>query len=264
MPEETPPVPAKLKPSASIILLREGEQGVELFVVRRNAKMRFAAGATAFPGGALDQQDIDFAGAVNPSDKLLPYQINAIRELFEETGLLFASLQDSDEILSAAEVGKLSHYRKPIVDGELSFESFLKEQQLVLNTDALIHFSKWIAPEMVKQRFATDFFLARSPADQCDNYDIKQLDTGEHDAAYWCPLATLMERLAGGEISMLFPTEMNCIRLMQENTVDQIIAAAVQPAPVVKTRAKKTEHGISVYAPPEAGVGPLVRELPIR
>ena len=243
------------KPSASIILLRDGDQGVELFVVRRNQQMRFAAGATAFPGGALDQQDIDFANRLNSGDEILPFRINAIRELFEETGMLFAA-DSAGNLLSAKAVNNLSHYRELLVSEQLSFEQFLAQENLTLMTNKLVHFACWVAPEIVEHRFATDFFLAPQPSDQ-----QSEPDTGELDAAYWSPLTVLMNELRNGEISMLFPTEMNCLRLMQHQTVAEIFAAVRQPAPVIYTTIEQTADEIMLCTPPEAEVGLQKRQL---
>ena len=249
------PVASQPRPSASIILLREGEQDVELFVVRRNQQMRFAPGATAFPGGALDRQDIEFAKKLDADDPLLPYRINAIRELFEETGLLLAS-DRTGNFLSAAETAVLSHYRKALVDDLLSFEQFVSQEQLVLEIDSLVHFARWVAPAVVKPRFETDFFLALEPGDQQGQYD-----PGELDAAYWSPLGMLMQQLQQGEINMVFPTEMNCLRLMQHSTVEQLMSELAQPAPVIRTVAEETPEGIFLCTPPEAGVGEQRRKF---
>lgn len=247
--KQTPDSGPEPRPSASIILIRDGDQGVELFVVRRNANMRFAPGATAFPGGALDKQDRDFANAINPQDDILPFRINAIRELFEETGLLLARNKHG-ELLNRSEALALFHYREPLVNDVLSFEAFVQKESLQLNLDSLVHFARWVAPAVVKPRFATDFFLAPQPGDQ-----HSEPDTGELDAAHWVPLQTLMSQVESREVKMVFPTEMNCLRLMQQPNVNEIMAAATQPAPIIRTVSEETDEGIFLCTPPEAGVG---------
>ena len=246
------------KPSASIILLRDGPDGVELFVVQRSEAMDVAANATAFPGGALDQQDIDFANAINPEDHLLAVKINAIRELFEETGLLYASSEPEGHLLSAKQLEAVAHFRQPIIDEQLTFERFLADQGLHLRHDALFHFIKLVTPKVVRRRFSTDFFVAVEPADQRPDHHKDELQS-----AYWCSLQSLLKESATGSIELRFPTELNCVRLAQQDSVENIMTNLEHPVPVVTPFVEKLDDGILLTAPPEAGVGNMQRLVPL-
>ena len=128
------------KPAATILLLRPGNNNLEVFMVVRHHQIDFASGALVFPGGKADPQDFE--------DELLPYlqgassdldmraaQVSAIREAFEECGILLARAVGSQQIISGERLQSLQYQREPMNKGEITLLDFLHNEQLVLACD---------------------------------------------------------------------------------------------------------------------------------
>ena len=138
-------------------------------MVVRHHQIDFASGALVFPGGKADPQDFD--------DALIPYlrgaeadtdmraaQVSAIREAFEECGILLAREAGSDDIISGARLAELQSAREPMNKGDIALLDFLQNEKLELACDTLTHFAHWITPPMMPKRFDTHFYLAIPPA----------------------------------------------------------------------------------------------------
>ena len=123
------------KPAATILLLRQGNNNLEVFMVVRHHQIDFASGALVFPGGKADPQDFE--------DSLMPYlqgaadhtdmraaQVSAIREAFEECGILLAREVGSEDIISAKRLESLQDQREPMNKGEITLLDFLRNEQL--------------------------------------------------------------------------------------------------------------------------------------
>ena len=133
-------------PSATILMLRENRDVLETFMVVRHHQIDFASGALVFPGGKVDQADYGLedlcSGLDNHDDGTHPaYKIGAIREAFEESGILFARDSSSLEIVSGDRLAEFSHYREKLHSGEISFRSFLESERLILACEELQHFA---------------------------------------------------------------------------------------------------------------------------
>ena len=156
------------KPAATILLLRPGNKSLEVFMVVRHHQIDFASGALVFPGGKADPQDFEdsliphLQGAAKDTD-MRAAQISAIREAFEECGILLAREVGSDDIISAERLQSLQEQREPMNKGEVTLLEFLQNEQLVLACDELTHFAHWITPPMMPKRFDTHFYLAIPP-----------------------------------------------------------------------------------------------------
>ena len=163
-------------PSATILLLRPGSTDIEVFMVVRHHQIDFASGALVFPGGKADPQD--FADALIPmlsgahaDQNMRAIQVSAIREAFEECGVLLAREVGSDTLIPGARLQSLEHYREALNSGEVALLDFLVTEQLVLACDTLVHFAHWITPEMMPKRFDTHFYLAMAPQDHVALHD---------------------------------------------------------------------------------------------
>ena len=205
------------RPAATLILAREAAQGVEVFLLRRTHLAEFAGGAYVFPGGALDPSDQDdhwAAHCVGMDDaaasrllKLehggLAYWVAAIRECFEEAGLLLAydrrgELLALDRPDVALEFGTL---RERLIAGTLSFEELCSSRDLRLALDHLAYFSHWITGQGRPRRYDTRFFVAVAPQAQTASHD-----TSETVAHIWIRPAEALERHRRGELDLMFPT----------------------------------------------------------
>jgi 8-oxo-dGTP pyrophosphatase MutT (NUDIX family) len=175
--------PVAAKPSSTVVLLREKENAPELLMVRRRAGDAFG-GSYAFPGGVVDHDESDAHGlidGISPDDanatlKLdedgLDYYSAAIRELFEETGILLAR-SDSGEWASVTP--ELQRLRIEVDKGRLRWSDFLQTEGLRVACDALHYFAYWQTPLDQHKRWSTRFFLAESPAGQEATHDGSEI-----------------------------------------------------------------------------------------
>lgn len=187
------PGPAPL-PSATVALVREAAAGPELLLVLRHSRASFGD-SYVFPGGLLETQDYDVwdrcdgpdAGKANATLDLdnggLAYYSAAIRELFEEAGVLLARTPDG----SWADSEECAGYRAALNEGRVQWRDFLDQHDLRLACDALHYFSYWITPREVRKRFTTRFFVAAMPNGQ----EASHCGTELMDSCWRTPAAAL-------------------------------------------------------------------------
>lgn len=164
---------AVARPSSTVVLARDGVTAPELYLVRRHAQSSFGD-TYAFPGGVVEPADAGVSGfcrglsideanrSLELEDGAIDYYSAAIRELFEESGVLLAGKQP-DEPVDAAD---LTSARDALNGGTLRWDRFVADRQFVLRCDALHYFSFWITPVFFDKRYATRFFLAEMPGGQ--------------------------------------------------------------------------------------------------
>lgn len=208
--------------AATLVLLRETNAGVELFMVERAKTMGFAGGMMVFPGGKVDAADIDLIGdatlaigfaELDPADAAA--RIAAIRETFEEAGVLLTHGGPVSEALR-------DHWRARVVQHEESFADFLHTTGHRLVADALVPFAHWCPPaNLERRRFDTRFYLARMPEGETAWHD-----GGETVRSRWLTAAEALARADAGESSIIFPTRRNLERLAQHGSIDELIVAA--------------------------------------
>lgn len=138
--------------AASVILLRDGADGPEVFLLRRRKSASFMGGAYVFPGGAADPGEDD-------------PRITAARELFEEAGVLLATTPVTRDVAAAL--------RRRTLDGE-PLPALLAEAGLALDPDALSYFAHWITPSVEAKRFSARFFIAMLPEGQAPSFDDRE------------------------------------------------------------------------------------------
>src|SRR5215472_11930509 len=163
-PSQPPKVPVTPVPAATLLLVRDGPEGIEVLLTTRHAAAGFAAGAAVFPGGKLDADDHASASADRAGD---PFRIAAIRETFEESGILLARRGLGDAMLSGAALAELVA-RDP---SPPDFAAFIERGALTLATDQLVPFAHWITPVDQPKRYDTRFFLAPAPPGQMAQHD---------------------------------------------------------------------------------------------
>ncbi|OFZ91104.1 MAG: hypothetical protein A2V78_07040 [Betaproteobacteria bacterium RBG_16_64_18] len=205
------------RPAATLILARETAAGIEVFLLRRTHLAQFAGGAYVFPGGALDTSDEDprwAAHCVGMDDAVasrllelehggLAYWVAAIRECFEEAGLLLAR-DCSGELLALDDPDTARAYaglRLQLIAGSLSFAELCSERKLLLALDHVAYFSHWITGQGRPRRFDARFFVAVAPPRQTPSHD-----RGETVDHVWIRPADALEGHRRGELELLFPT----------------------------------------------------------
>jgi 8-oxo-dGTP pyrophosphatase MutT (NUDIX family) len=211
VPPEIPDPPATPRDSATVMLVRDGARGLEVFLIRRVAGMAFAGGMTAFPGGSVDLRDADASVAWHGPEAgwwgerfgVAPGMARAlvcaaVRETFEESGVLLAG-PDAESVVS--DTLPYAGARQALVDREVSLAGFLADAGLVLRADLLRPWANWVTPVAERRRFDTRFFLAAVPSGQ-------RADGATSEAAdvAWCGPTEALDDWKQGRRGLLPPT----------------------------------------------------------
>ncbi len=244
---------AEAVPAATILMLRDGPDGLETFMVVRHHQIDFASGALVFPGGKVDEGDSKVwhrcTGVEDVDDVQVSMMAGAIREAFEECGILLARPADSDQLVDGERLQALEKYRKPLNDGELTLGDFLDMEDLLLACDLLTPFAHWITPEMMPKRFDTWFYLAVAPADH-----LAVHDGHESVDSIWIRPEDAVAGAKDGTYTIIFPTLLNIQMLDESQTVAAAIADANNRTIVsVLPWTEKRDDGNYICIPPEAG-----------
>lgn len=232
--DRAPSTPAAPRDAATVALLRDGPDGVEAYLMRRQRSMAFAAGMYVFPGGGVDRRDADasigWAGPIlaqwsarlactQPSARALVCA--AVRETFEESGILLAGPDAASIVADTCGVPWAAD-RVGLEHRDHSLAELLQRRNLVLRTDLLAAWTHWITPEFEPRRFDTRFFVAALP----DGQRVGEL-AREADRADWMPLRATVEAVDAGAVQMLPPTYVTCGELARlDRAADALTAAA--------------------------------------
>ncbi len=224
--------PVQPKDAATIVVVRDGDDGIEAYLMRRQSSMKFAAGFYVFPGGGVQADDRDadipwsgpgadvwaarFGCDVSLARGLV---VAAVRETFEETGVLLAG-PDADTVLADTSTPDLQQARDDLEERRIGFGDFLSGRGLVLRADLLGAWSHWITPAFEPRRYDTRFFVAALPAGQRVGTISR-----ESDHARWVPLREVLAAITAGEAEMMPPTIATC-RQVASLTAATIVAAS--------------------------------------
>ncbi|MGA0877932.1 MAG: NUDIX domain-containing protein [Ilumatobacteraceae bacterium] len=206
------PAAVAIRPAATVMLVRESDgTGIEVFMMRRTTKAAFAGGMYVFPGGAVDAEDSS-------------HEVAAIRECFEEAGVLLARSADGSIVRLDDPLvhDRFSIYRHAVHSGERSMTSVLDAENLTAMVDQMHWVSHWVTPFGEVRRFDTRFFVAAMPPDQEPLHD--DLETVD---SLWVTPGEALSRARRGELMMLPPTIVNLGFLADHRTVDGILSSVV-------------------------------------
>lgn len=229
-PRQAVPDGVPARPASTVLVVRDGPTGVEVFMLRRQPTMAFAAGALVFPGGGVDPQDHDPAvpwrgpSAAEwgrtlglPASAARAHVCAAVRETFEECGVLLATPQDGadppDPALLAAD-------RRRLITGRTTFGRLLAARGLVLRSDLLRPWAHFVTPGWYPRRYDTRFFLARLPHRQ----QALHLGGEAAESRWWTPAEALAQGLSG-EVLLMDPTRMCLEDLVDVGTVAELVEA---------------------------------------
>ena len=250
-----------LKPASTILFVRDGEAGLEVFMVARHHQIDFASGALVFPGGKVDEGDNireirEYCDGIEGlSDDDFALQVAAIREGFEECGLLLAREEGQVGLINAKRLEELDKYREPMNNHQITLIDFLKEQKLRLACDELHSYSRWITPEFMPKRFDTAFYLAKAPLDQVASHDgYESVDS------VWINPQQALDDAEAGRRTVIFPTRLNLKVLAEASSVGEAFSQnfSRQKKPILPTLCRER---LTVYMqlPEDGGYG-VVKE----
>ncbi|MEE4297853.1 MAG: hypothetical protein V2J24_00300 [Pseudomonadales bacterium] len=236
-PDQTRFVPAAeadLRLAATVMLLRDAPRGPEVFMMKRTSRIDFG-GLHVFPGGKVHHEDAHGAMArhcrglsdeeaslrLGIAEDGLAFWVAAIRECFEEAGVLLAYGPDGDLIRTEKPrwAAGLARLRDELNAGRRSFLEVCQATEMQLAVDRVAYFSHWITPEGPPRRYDTRFFVAMAPEKQEGVHDDSELvDSG------WLRPADALAARERGEIEMIHPTFVTLQALTAWNDVDVLLA----------------------------------------
>jgi 8-oxo-dGTP pyrophosphatase MutT (NUDIX family) len=255
----TPPGAAPetpIRPAASVVILRDGKDGIETFMLVRQegASMAFS-GALVFPGGKVDKADGVSAwnnhAPATPPVPGRPFWIAAIRETFEEAGLLLARSQGGGPLLDAKAAHKIvAAERQARIGGmESDFVDLVAAHRLTLAVDQMIHFGHWITPPWAPRRFDTHFFLVAAPVRQRG-----LIDEGESSEGLWIKPAEALNQANAGKRNLVPVTRFSLELLASWKSVEEAVTASRQrPVVTVLPKMEKRPEGRFICIPADAG-----------
>ena len=229
--------PGKPKHAATVILLRPGEtRGFEVFLTRRPDGMPFLGSMYCYPGGTVSKEDCRAAmvsrtvgrtpkearriiGAAFTPTQAIGLWVAAVREVFEEVGVLLAADSAGAKMLMTSErAGRLIQHHHDVSEKRLSFSALLEREQLYCDLASLSHFSSWQTPAQFAIRFDTRFFLAALPQGQ-----IPLATSYEVAHSVWLTPDRAMQLFTRGELPMIFPTFASLRTLADFDTLESVL-----------------------------------------
>ncbi|HRS83975.1 MAG TPA: hypothetical protein P5238_10870 [Smithellaceae bacterium] len=244
--------------AATVMLLRpcsgKDSEGIEVLLVLRNRKSSFVPGYYVYPGGVIDAEDYGpgmerfvrgldrqkaalLIGDMTQAEKALGVWMAAVRETFEEAGLLIARRKDGSSVAfeTDGDRRRFERYRQALIQGEMKFSSILETEDLVLRGDDLYYFSHWITPEPLPKRYDVRFFMASLPAGQSVSHDGVELTSH-----VWIRPAEALRQYDAGKIGMVLPQIMTLRELCRFRTVEEALECAKERR-VEATRTKMVQ-----------------------
>lgn len=237
-----------LRDAATVMLVRDavdgpGRPAVEVCMLKRNLASEFVAGAYVFPGGSLDPDDrglvadelcrgLDDATAsalLGVDSGGLAFWVAALRECFEEAGVLLAQARDPSEGTAVLDTSdpvvraRFEAHRREINEGRTGLLAVCRAEGLVLAADTVHYVSHWITPELAPKRYDTRFFVTAAPAGQVAHHD-----EGETIATIWVRPSDALARFEAGEIELLPPTIDNLEKLGVHSSTEEVMTWARQ------------------------------------
>jgi len=254
-----PEVP--LRDAATVLILRDGAEGLEVFMLRRNLNSDFVGGAYVFPGGAVDPEDrhlnlepvcegrtdADASRRLGIESGGLAFWVAAIRESFEEAGVLLAYDMDGLVDLDAGHSSdRWVHHRQQVDSGQLTMVDLCRLEGLRLAVDGMHYFSHWVTPVGAPRRYDTRFFLAAAPPNQTPLHDDHEVIAHE-----WLRPEDGIARTEAGELTMMPPTISSLRAIARFETAADALGAATEitHVPEVLPRVIADGHGVRIVLP---------------
>ena len=256
---------ASPRPASTVLLVRDSADGPEVLLMRRHGRSGFAAGAWVFPGGVVDDGDRDLSlvdrldgptpmgwaerlGVSDPAEALA-FVLAAVREAFEETGILMARV--ADDATNPGGLASLEVARRALLADVVDMRQVIVTRSLRLAGDQLLYIAHWVTPEAEPRRYDTRFFLARAePEAVCTPHEAEMAES------VWLTARGALHYFETGSFKMLPPTVHTLRRLAGFKSVDEMFAALAEaPVPRIMPVMRVQADGVAIVVPGEAQQG---------
>lgn len=243
---------------ASTVMIVDDRPDLQVLMIRRNTRMVFAGGMWVFPGGAVDPGEADdfepycaglddarASAIVGLGDDALAFWIAAIRETFEEAGLLLGARRDGTILPPAAAAA----VRDALHAEAGAFLPLVRQHELELHADRLHYIAHWITPPGAPRRFSARFFITRPPQGQSASHDGSEtIDWG------WVRPSEMLARHRAGEVTMMSPTVRMLRCLLPFTSATEVMGAAAKSREDQAVRVRyRDDGGYDIVLPGEAG-----------
>jgi 8-oxo-dGTP pyrophosphatase MutT (NUDIX family) len=258
--------PVEPRDAATVVLMRPSCAGPAIYLLRRQTSMAFAGGMYVFPGGGVDPRDFDASVAwagPPPSDWASRLGVDeaearalvcaAVRETFEESGVLLAGSSDEDVVGDTTGDDREAD-RVALESRVLAMSDFCDRRGLVLRSDLLGVWAGWQTPVFEPRRFRTWFFVAVLPEGQ----RTRDVST-ESSSVTWRPALEAVQAVDDGEIMMMPPTYLTCLEIGQHADPAEVLAASADRSVEMFTPEVTGSEGDATLSMPER-LRPLVEE----
>ena len=253
------------------MLVRDGDRGMEVCMLRRNLNSDFVGGAYVFPGGAVDPHDSspeveaiclgrddgDASRQLGIARGGLAFWVAAVRECFEESGVLLAVDADGDVVSMAepATAATFAQWRHRVNNDGTSLVDVCTAENLRLMMGDIYYFAHWITPVGPTRRYDTRFFVAAAPPGQVPAHDDR-----ETIATVWINPADALEQQKAGKFDLIFPTIKNLEAISRFDTAADLLAAAaaIDEVVTVLPRVINDDHGLRILLPGDAGYDEVI------
>lgn len=248
--------------AATVMLVRDGEDGLEVCLMQRNLNSDFVGGAFVFPGGAVDPEDrlpeaAELCAGLTDehASRLLgeergglAFWIAVVREAFEEAGVLLARWEDGRPVMFDTDelVARFAAHRAEVDAGRRTLVEVCRAEGVRLDAGGIHHFSRWITPVGAPRRYDTRFFVAAAPELQEVTHDDREL-IGTH----WLTPGEALRRQEEGEIVLIFPTVRSLIALDRFERAADVLdhARRLAEVPAVLPTIVESDDGTRIVLP---------------
>ncbi len=256
------PESVPVRDAATVMLLRDGRHGLEVCMLQRNLNSDFVGGAYVFPGGGVDPEDADVEvtsvclGRDDPSASRLvgaergglSFWVAAVRESFEEAGVLLAAHPDGNVVsFTDPEVARRFRAHRADVDtGRRPLAAICREEDLRLTVGDMHYFSRWVTPLGAPRRYDTRFFVAAAPPEQVALHDDREVI-----GTRWLTPRRALEDHEAGRMTMIFPTVRTMVALERFDAAADVLghAAAQADVPAVLPMLSDEGGGLRLFLP---------------
>lgn len=225
-----------IRPAATLLLIRDGETGLEVMTMRRSASMRFLPGYLAFPGGAVDDEDFDYfrnigadinvTGQEHSDDPV--YAVAALRECAEEIGWACA-LRTADGVAPDTMVPAMT--QQQLLRSELTYHAWLAKNGNMVDFSKLRFIGRWVTPRHMPARFDTRFFAYAVNTSISNRLGEPTVSLDENDWARWLNPTWILEKIRVGEFDAVPPTIAMLEGLSRCQTSSECLSTMRVPGP---------------------------------